>query len=444
MRRVLALSLSVLAISIGVTIPGPAYAQVSFTLSRFKLPVVHTHNTGPYYITSGPDGNLWFTGSGTNVIGRITTSGVLTTFPVSSAGLGGITAGPDGNVWFTAATGNQIGRITPAGVITLFPIPTPGSNPVSITLGPDGNLWFTEATGNHIGRITPAGVITEYPLPANSQPEDITTGPDGNLWFTADGANAIGVFNPATDAVSELTIPNVGGNTGPYGTEPIGITTGPNGSLWFTEYYGSYIGQVTTQGVFSQTPLPPDLTEPWSITTGPDGNIWFTTLMQPASNGRTNLGQITATGLNVVTLPSDEEYGLASGPDGNIWVTVTGSNSIIRVNLSATAVTSVTVTSTANPVTTNQPVTYTATVKGLSGTLAPAGETATFYDGGSPISGCADVELSTTAPYTATCTMTYTTIKRSPHLIVAAYNGDSIHASSSSYPALRQKVTRPA
>lgn len=50
----------------------------------------------------------------------------------------GITAGPDGNLWFTEEAGNKIGRITTGGAITEFPIPSPSSLPVEITPGPDG------------------------------------------------------------------------------------------------------------------------------------------------------------------------------------------------------------------------------------------------------------------------------------------------------------------
>ena len=53
-----------------------------------------------------------------------------------------ITTGPDGNLWFTEF--GKIGRITPAGVITEFPILTANSAAVQITTGPDGKLWFTE------------------------------------------------------------------------------------------------------------------------------------------------------------------------------------------------------------------------------------------------------------------------------------------------------------
>src|SRR5258708_5096888 len=66
-----------------------------------------------------------------------------------------ITTGSDGNLWFTGYGANMIGRITPAGTITGFPLPNDDSEPYGITTGPDSNLWFTEDDGNRIGRITP-------------------------------------------------------------------------------------------------------------------------------------------------------------------------------------------------------------------------------------------------------------------------------------------------
>ena len=109
----------------------------------------------PQGITGGPDGNVWFTDTGTNSIGRITPTGAVTEFPVptANANLLGITTGPDGNLWFAEANPDKIGRITPSGVITEFPTPTAGSTPVALTAGPDGNLWFTELDANKIGRL---------------------------------------------------------------------------------------------------------------------------------------------------------------------------------------------------------------------------------------------------------------------------------------------------
>ena len=94
-------------------------------------------------------------------------AGTITEFstPTANSGPFGITAGPDGNLWFTEKATNLIGRITTSGKITEFPTPTANSGPVGITAGPDGNLWFTETATNKIGRITTGGAITEFTLP---------------------------------------------------------------------------------------------------------------------------------------------------------------------------------------------------------------------------------------------------------------------------------------
>ena len=82
----------------------------------------------------------------------------------------GIAAGPDGALSFTLVSpfGGKIGRITTGGAITAFPLPDAGGSPEAITTGPDGTLWFTDLTGvpnGAIGRITTSGAVTEYPVP---------------------------------------------------------------------------------------------------------------------------------------------------------------------------------------------------------------------------------------------------------------------------------------
>src|SRR5688572_21829916 len=49
--------------------------------------------------------------------------------PTPGSGPHGITAGPDGNLWFTEYYANLIGRVTSEGVITEFFLPTTGSRP---------------------------------------------------------------------------------------------------------------------------------------------------------------------------------------------------------------------------------------------------------------------------------------------------------------------------
>jgi streptogramin lyase len=92
---------------------------------------------------------------------------VITEYPVpcSCSSPRGITSGPDGNLWFTEDAGNKIGKVTTSGTFTEYTVPTSGSSPVGITSGPDSNLWFTEINGNNIGKATTAGVVgvPEFP-----------------------------------------------------------------------------------------------------------------------------------------------------------------------------------------------------------------------------------------------------------------------------------------
>src|SRR4029077_18097470 len=119
----------------------------------------------PEGITSGPDGNLFFTevgGGGRS--GKITTAGVITEFPATAGGYG-IVTGSDGNLWIAAV--NKIIKMTPAGVQTPYSLAS-GSSALRITNGPDGALWYVNQTKNTVGRITTAGVITETALPTSN------------------------------------------------------------------------------------------------------------------------------------------------------------------------------------------------------------------------------------------------------------------------------------
>jgi streptogramin lyase len=232
---------------------------------------------------TGPDGNLWFTESAGNKIGRLTTSGSFTEFPLPTAGAvpWGITVGPDGALWFVESFGFKVGRITTGGAVTEFPLPTTNSYPRAITRGPDGNLWFTEEGSFKVGRITPAGAITEFPVPATSDNQQgIATGPDGRLWFSINLACEYAIGSMGTDgSFREIFVPGFcsqpqpvmwSGETIWFGTvindgvwrrtpgrrldriptptvdsDPMGIAMGSDGAIWFTEYFGNKIGRIS-------------------------------------------------------------------------------------------------------------------------------------------------------------------------------------------------------
>ncbi len=117
----------------------------------------------------------------------------------------GITSGPDGNLWFTVDGLSDIGEINPTtDAISLFS--TPGRRSCERDHGgPRRQPLVHRAVPEQIGEINPTtDAITEYPIPyAGSSPNAITAGPDGNLWFTDGGTNAIGV---ATLTTSQLVV----------------------------------------------------------------------------------------------------------------------------------------------------------------------------------------------------------------------------------------------
>ncbi len=322
------------AANVGVDFPA---ATLQLVITEFPIP---TAGGVPLGIATGSDGNLWFTETNSNKIGRITPAGAVTEFPIStappppppppgvtappvpSASPRGIAAGPDGNLWFTESDGDKIGRITPAGVVTEFPLPSAGSVLVGIAAGPDGNLWFTESNGNRIGRITVAGVVTEFRLPtAAALPFGIAAGPDGNLWFTESAGRRIGRITPA-GVVTEFALP-AANSEGPFG-----ITAGPDGNLWFLDDGGKKIGRITPAGAVTEFPLPAAGGASLAIAAGPDGNVWF------AEREGNKIGRITPTGeLTEVAIPTATSlpFGIAPGPDGNLWFTESRGNKIGRI-----------------------------------------------------------------------------------------------------------------
>ena len=230
-------------------------------------------------ITGGPDGNVWFMDTDQGKIGRITPTGTVTLFTIPNAVAlksqslttftQDITSGPDGNLWYSAEGVNpksgqlvgEIGKVTTSGAVTVYRLTSGGSGKLgnssvivtSITGGPDGNVWFTDniiggAAG--IGRITPAGKITQFSIPntpAGTHPSDIATditaAADGNLWFNLQTDNFttgpspepyIGRITP-TGKITISIIPNM--NTAQKPSIADGaeyMTSGPGGYLYLT------------------------------------------------------------------------------------------------------------------------------------------------------------------------------------------------------------------
>jgi streptogramin lyase len=104
-----------------------------------------------------------------------------------------ICAGADGNLWFTEDNTNKIGKCTTSGTITEYPLTVSGSSPLDICLGPDNNLWITEQAGGYLIRYAPSSATFQS---INNQTLDgvnITTSPyilgNTQVGIVSDGSN---------------------------------------------------------------------------------------------------------------------------------------------------------------------------------------------------------------------------------------------------------------
>ena len=181
-----------------------------------------------------------------------------------------ITTGADGNYWFTDPSNSpdQVGMITPfGGIVTQFPTPTSPSTPLGITSGPDMNLWFTESSANQIGQIVispsianptgtpvtvPATVTSTFPIATFTN--NSTTTNASNFVVTidyGDGNTGPGTILPlATPGTYEVIGMDTYASIGTFtATVTIGTTTGNLALIFAT---------VTTTNPQALTGLPID------------------------------------------------------------------------------------------------------------------------------------------------------------------------------------------
>jgi len=320
--------------SIGVFIVALSTAVASF----MSGPIAHaTPVITEYYISTGysttnraagiiqgSDGALWFANN-VGVLGRVTTSGVFTAYPIND--VRDLTKDASGNLWTSTYNYNKVYEIANDGSIAQqFTPPSGYTGPVNVTYGSDGNLWMyltVTASGGHvIAKMTPTGTFTTYTI--SHTVNDMTLGPDGNIWFTG--------INGSNGTVGYIT--STGSETQYVSTHSAGhIATGPDGNLWVTGT--NYITRVTPTGTVTDFSLTGN-TYPTEVTAGPDGNVWYsasnTGLSYPASVGRvTPTGTVTV--FPVTSNSGPQPLGITTGPDGTVWFTESMANRIGKVTI---------------------------------------------------------------------------------------------------------------
>jgi len=300
----------------------------------------------PYWITPGPDGNMWFTNPTGDTIGRITPKGVVTEFQLAKNTFPQtITAGADGNLWFTMRQQDKIGVMdTDGNLLHQYSAEQPGATPYTIAPSPDGAVWFTDYNLEDAGvldkveRMTLDGnQVDKYDLSTCAcAPFGVTYGPDGNMWFTEElGAT------PEMEGGSYGTVDKVSLDGSTIDRYPVSITEtvlpayltpGPDGNVWFTELEASRhnIGRVTPDGTVTEFHVADTNATTNVIATGPDGDLWFTeagSFDGDVWRAHPN-GALIGTSIPIHFNP----LGIALGPDGNMWVAIREGGEIAKLH----------------------------------------------------------------------------------------------------------------
>jgi len=405
----------------------PATGTVTVTTST--LPVGSDPITASY---GGDSNNNPATGSTTQTVSKATpvvnlvsstnpsTPGQSVTFTAT------LPAGVTGTVTFTSGA-TTLGTSTLAGGVaatTTSSLPA-GSDPITATYNGDGNNNSATATLTQtVAKTTP--VVTLISSVNPSTPGQSVTftatlpaGVTGTVTFTS-GATTLGT-STLTGGVATATTSSL-----PAGSDPITATysgDGNNNSATAT------LTQVVTKNpttVTVSTSGPSTYGDPVTITVtlppGTTGTVTITSGGNPVGTGTINPATGTAT-ITTSTLPvgNDPITATYGGDTNNGPGTGTTTQTVSKETPT------VVLTSSLNPSTVNQAVTFTASVSaGATGTV-------TFLDG--------STTLGTGTISGGAATFTSSTLNAGVHTITASYGGDSNHNSATSAP-LSQTVNK--
>jgi sugar lactone lactonase YvrE len=256
-------------------------------------------------------GNLYIADAGNNVIRKVNTSGIISTFagnynygigysgdggPATSAELSfpmGITMNAAGNLYFSEAGNDIIRMVNSSGIINTvagnhaygdgfsgdggYATNAELYTPVGLAFDSSGNLYIADHTNNMIRKVNTLAIISTFAGIYNggiggysgdggqasyaelNAPNAVVFDSHGNLYIADEGNNIIRQINTSgtisTIAGNYAYGGGYSGNGGPATTaemyNPQGLAFDASGNLYIAEVWNSVIRMVNTAGVIS-------------------------------------------------------------------------------------------------------------------------------------------------------------------------------------------------
>lgn len=187
----------------------PATGQVR----TFPLPDAGKANLNT--ATFDGQGTLWFTGQN-GVYGRLDprTGKVEVLEAPRGTGPYGISTTPDGAAWYSSLAGSYIARIGGPGRVEVLDVPTAGGGARRIWSDSSGRLWTTEWFAGKLARFDPQRrEWKEWTLPGSRpQPYAVFVDDRDTVWISDFGSNAFVSFEPATETFRQFPLGLQGAN----------------------------------------------------------------------------------------------------------------------------------------------------------------------------------------------------------------------------------------
>ncbi|MBP8532785.1 Ig-like domain-containing protein [Streptomyces sp. MK37H] len=442
------------AVAGGPTLIGTLNASGQACVTTGAIPV-GTHAVAATY--AGDTGVAGSSGSGSVTVGQAASTTAVTVTPASPACGQSVTlcaqvtttlpgtCAPTGTVTFAVAGGpTLIGTLNASGqaCVTTGAIPV-GTHAVTATYSGDTGVAGSTASGSvTVNQGVSTTTLSFLPTsPVCGQPVTLcaqvtvaspsTCTPTGTVTFTiAGGPTLTGTLDASGQAcVTTIAIP--------VGTHAVTATYSGDTGVAGSSASGSItVGQAASTTALTITPASPVCGQPVTLcaqvtttspgTCAPTGTVTFT-----IAGGPTLIGTLNASGQACVTTSAIPvgTHGVTASYGGNTGVAGSSASSSVTVGQ---ANTTTTLTSSPNPSTPGQNVTFTATVTAVPpATGTPTGNVTFVISGGPTLIG--------TLNAFGQATVSTNTLTTGAHTVTATYGGDTCFAGSTS-PTITQNV----
>jgi virginiamycin B lyase len=176
-------------------------------------------------------GVLWFTGQG-GIYGSMDLKNHRVQVFDAPRGTGpyGITTAPDGMVYYASLAGSYIARVDPdTGAATVLEPPTRGQGARRVWADSHSHIWVSEWNTGQVAMYDPGnGQWREWRLPGqNPGVYAVYVDDQDRVWLSDFGANALVQFDPAQETFEVFSFPSPGAN--------VRQILGRSGEVWGAE-----------------------------------------------------------------------------------------------------------------------------------------------------------------------------------------------------------------